>query len=61
MLKVRRDFPYELRPLTFQRIVRRTGRGDIVRLVDDKYVELSGDNWREREGCREASEAAPLT
>jgi hypothetical protein len=42
MLKVRRDFPYEMRPLTFQRIVDRTGRGDIVSLVDDKYVELSG-------------------
>ena len=42
MLEVRRDFPYELRPLTFQRIVRRTGRGDVVRFVDDKYVELSG-------------------
>ena len=42
MLEVRCDFPYELRPLTFQRIVRRTGRRDIVRFVDDKYVELSG-------------------
>ena len=42
MLKVRRDLPYELCPLAFQRIVGRTGRRDIVRLVDDKYVELSG-------------------
>ena len=42
MLKVRRDFPDELRPLTFQRIVSRTSRGDIVRFVDDEYVELPG-------------------
>ena len=42
MLKVRRDFPYELRSLAFQRIVRRTGRRDIVCFVNDEYVELPG-------------------
>ena len=33
MLKVRRNFPYQLCALTLQRVVGRTGRGDIVRFV----------------------------
>ena len=61
MLEVRRDFPDELRPLAFQRIVRRTGGRDVVRFVDDKNVELSGIAGADGKNVAKHPQAARLT